>query len=486
VGILEKMRSGQDSTFMQVVMALVIFAFVGGYARSNGDQGIFVAKVNGVPITDMDRNRAYRAEARYREMSEGRSLSDAEEQQLLASVTSSLIDKEVILQEAKRMGLEVSDSEVARVVFSQMKGANGKFDETMYLSFLKREGLTRDDFEETIREDLLRAKLQQIVFLGASTSEPAIREAWLEAQTRLDLTVVRIRPQMFDKDLVVTDDERATWLTENEALVVEAYERDKARLYDHPERVRLTMIRLAVVPGGPVAGDLLPRLAQLRERVAGGEDMAKLARQWSEDPTALQGGDLGLRAVAQIPEEVSSAIASLQPGELSAPITTANDVRLVRLDERLAAKVDAIEDVRNEIADRLIKGEKLPTIALDFAEKELLPKWQEAGAPPQELLASKGVTARPTGPFSLDEPGPLAPPRALLDAARGAAVKTVFPKVYEDSGTLYVAQLETREEPDPAEFESRKAEITAQLLQQRRIDFYTAWVDDLKARASIE
>ena len=52
MGILEQMRSGQDSTFMQVVMALLIVAFVALYIRPGGDRSQIVATVNGQKILD--------------------------------------------------------------------------------------------------------------------------------------------------------------------------------------------------------------------------------------------------------------------------------------------------------------------------------------------------------------------------------------------------------------------------------------------------
>lgn len=489
MSVLERMRSGSDSTFMQVVMAMIIVAFVGVYARAPGDRSGVVAVVNGSKILDTDYGRAYRNQLRMAESQSQRTLSDPEQKQLGEQVRQQLIEREVMLQEAVRLGLEVSDSEVARqlIQLQFLRGTDGKFDEDLYMKFLKRQGYTRADFEETIREDLLREKLMQLVYTGASLSEPAIKEAYVESQTRVDLNVVRVRPTSFEKDVTITDEERATWLAENSALVQETYDRDLERLYNHPEQVRIRMIRLAKTGNPADDGNLVPRLNKLRDEIAAGGDMAVLAKRWSEDPSAAQGGDLGLRPVAQLSSEEVQAIADLTPGAVSRVLPEDGDVRLIKLEERTVPKVDTLDEVKNSIADSLIRAERIPVLAAQFAEEQLLPKWQETGSPPEDLLAGKGLAARPTGPIATKANGnPFAPPQALLDAARTSPVGSVLPKVYEEGGVLYVAQLTARTEPDLTKFEEEKGKIREAVLLGRREEFYKSWVADLKSHAAIE
>lgn len=489
MGVLEQMRSGSDSTFMQVVFALIIVAFVGLYVRPQGDRSGVVASVDGVKIMDTDYSRVYRNELRRIEVQSGRTLSDAEQRQVGEQVRQKMIEDQVLLQEAHRLGLEVSDSEVARQLLGLtfLRGADGKFSADQYAKFLKRQQFTKADFEETLREDLLRGKLQQLVYMGASISEPAMRQTFVETETRVDLQVVRIRPTSFEDRVVPTAEERAAWLVENEAMVKETYDRDFERLYNHPEQVRGRLIRLGVVPGGPPLADLVPRLNKLRAEAEGGADFASLAKRWSEDPSAAQGGDLGLRAVATLSTEMSQALEGVQPGSMTRVFTTETDARLVLVEERVPPKVDPIEEVRDSIADRLIRAEKVPVMAATFAEEQLLAKWKESGELPQDLLDEYGQSARDTGPIPTQKAGnPFAPPQGLLDDARTAEVGTVLPEVYEEGGVLYVAKLTARIDPDMTLFETEKDTIRESILAGRRDAFYQAWVADLKSRATIE
>jgi len=303
----------------------------------------------------------------------------------------------------------------------------------------------------------------------------------------VDLNVVRIRPADFEDEVVISDEERTAWIAENEALVGEAYERDFDRLYNHPEQVRLALIRLAIIKGGASVGDLTPRMNAIRAELEGGAPFDVLARRWSEDPSALDGGDLGLRPMAQLSTEMIDAIADVPPGGLTRVFTTEGDVRLAKVLERVPPKVDSVDDVRSSIADRLIRAEKVPAMAAAFAEQELLPKWSETGTVPTDLLEKHGLTARDTGPVpTTGSTSPFAPPAALLDAARTAPIAAVLPEVFEESGVLYVAQLTSRTDPDMARYESEHDTIRERILAERRAQFYEDWVADLKAHAKIE
>jgi len=484
MGVLEQMRSGSDSTFMQVIVAAVVVSFIGWYAQPQGDMSRVVAEVNGTKIMDTVFGRAYRNELRRREGGAGRTLSDNEQKMLREEVKDRLIEGEVIQQEAERLGLEVSQTEVAMELLRVpiLLDENGVFDAQRYERFLKQQQYTRAGFEDTIREQLLRDKLRYLAFMGASISEPALREAWEEQQTRVDVSYVQIYPRDFADQVTVADEERDAWLLENEEAVRAQYDRDYNRLYNHPEMVTLSMIRIGVEDEGPDRADVLSIANRLRDRLEGGADFAEVARRWSEDPSALRGGSLDPRAVPQLNQEVADALEGLAVGQLTKAVTTDSDVRVYRLEERVEPYVEAYEDVKLAIADAMIVAERTPALAAAFAEEELLPAWTDAGEPPTELIDGKGLRLRSTGPVPLK--GGLLPQR-LLDTTRSVEPGTVLPEVFEQSGVLYVAQLTDREDPDDATFAEQADDLREPMLAQRRAEFYQAWVNDLTSKADI-
>ncbi|MBX2799082.1 MAG: SurA N-terminal domain-containing protein [Myxococcales bacterium] len=474
---------------MQVILAMVVVAFVGMYMRPQGQKSGIVATVNGVRIMDTQYGRAYRSQLATEERRQNRTLSDAEQKSMGEQVKQQLIRRELLLQEAARLGLHVSDEEVARQVMEipGLADKEGRFSREEYQRFLKRQQFTQAEFEERLREDLLASKLAGLATIGASLSEPALREAYVDRETQVTVKMVELRPSLFEDKVTITDEDRASWLEQNSELVGETYERDFDRLYNHPEKVRLSLIRLAVLRDGPSLADLVPKLNAVRESVVEGKDFADMARRWSEDPSALNGGDLGLRPIMQLSLPASEAIEGLAVGEMSKVFTTDSDVRLVRVEEREEPRVDTLEDVTDAIADRLIRSERVPEMAASFAQDELLAGWQTAGEAPEELLQANGLVATDLGPIStISSGGPFGPPQSVLDAARTAEVGSVLPEVFEERGTLYVAQLVERVDADMEKFEEDKETLRETLLANRRNEFFEEWVADLRARATIQ
>lgn len=76
---------------------------------------------------------------------------------------------------------------------------------------------------------------------------------------------------------------------------------------------------------------------QVQERLQKGEDFAKLAQELSEDPGSKEnGGDLGWFARGTMVEDFEKAAFALQPNQISAPITTTYGVHIIQVLERQA------------------------------------------------------------------------------------------------------------------------------------------------------
>src|SRR5690606_38271032 len=117
-----------------------------------------------------------------------------------------------------RLGLQVSDAEIAEQLlqFPFLLDPNGRFDLRAYQNFLRQQGLTRGAFEERIREDLLIRKLNTLMILGVSVSEPMVERRYVEENTKVDLQYVRILPSRFAAAYEPTSEEVASWLAEHE------------------------------------------------------------------------------------------------------------------------------------------------------------------------------------------------------------------------------------------------------------------------------
>ncbi|MEZ4316510.1 MAG: SurA N-terminal domain-containing protein [Myxococcota bacterium] len=486
MGVLESMRSSSDSTFMQVVMVLVIISFVFWYAVPQGDTTTVVATVNGERIMETEYRTLFSNAKNAREVQLQRALTNPEEQSLGESVRQQLVEMTVVRQEASRLGVEVSEYEIARYITSipGLLDDDGKLDREKYERYLQRQGVTDALFQERIRDQLLFQKVADLVSVGTTISEPVLRRTYEQSQRKLDLTYVRIRPSAFYTVVQPTDAELDQWLTENGDEARETYDKDFERLYKHPEQLHLSMIRMAVGEGQK-AGDLLPQMNAIREEILAGGDFATLARKWSEHTSAEEGGDMQLKPVIQLSVDVTDAVKDLPVGEITRVVTTDEDLRIYKLHERVDPFEESFEDVRKKIAERMIREDRAPVLAAKFAEEELLPKWRETGEVPTDLLATKMLTSQSTGLQPASGMGFGGPPPEVLSAASDAAAGTVLDQVFESGGVLWVAQVTAREEADLSMFEANREQIAARELITRRQAVFSNWVTDAVARADV-
>lgn len=490
MGVMESMRSSSDSTFMQIVMVLVVLSFIGWYAVPQGDKASVVATVNGERIMDTEYRQLYSRVKAYREQQLGRSLTNAEEDGLGEQVRQMLIRNTVVKQQAEAIGLEVSRYEIDWAIlqngmYLEYVDDDGIRDEAKYQRFLSQRGLTEGAYEQQLIDQLVIKKMQDMIQSSTTISEPILQKLYEQSQRKVDITYVRLRPANFYEAIEVTDAELDTWLVENAEEAQETYDRDFERLYKHPEELEVSMIRLAIQEGQQ-AGDLLPKMNAIREQLQGGADFETLARRWSEHPSAEKGGNLGLKPVLKLSVEVTEAVKDLEVGTISRVIPSAKDLRIFKVHQRIEPSEDTFEDVKRDIARQAIRKDRAPTLAARFADEELLPAWKAAGSVPVDLITSKGLTSQSTGLVPVAAANPFGPPPELLSAAGDTPEGQVIDQVFENDQVWFVAQVTDRVEANLAEFQAQKNVIAGQELLRRREAVFDAWVTAAVADATVE
>jgi peptidyl-prolyl cis-trans isomerase SurA len=105
----------------------------------------------------------------------------------------------------------------------------------------------------------------------------------------------------------------------------------------YENRVRHILIR----PSGTMTlAAAKAELSKLRQMIVDGEaSFAQLARQYSQDASATQGGDLGWAKPGQYVPEFEQAVNALHVGEISQPVVSRFGVHLIQVMERRELKV---------------------------------------------------------------------------------------------------------------------------------------------------
>jgi parvulin-like peptidyl-prolyl isomerase len=476
MSVMEKMRGSTDSTPMQVVLILIVIAFIGWVGLPQGESVNVALQVNGERVLMSEFGPRYHM-AKALEQAGDRDLTDERERELMNILKQRIARDLVLAQEARRLGYQVSAEEISRVIKSDPRyfDENGKFDVLLWKDSIKASGRSRADHEDVIRREVLRDKLMAAIAIGAVLDERATRREYNELLSTVDIDVIELHPSAVEDRL----DEVAfkAWEVENADRVRAEYDRIAPARYETPEKVGLQVIRLLVDGNGE---EVRERLAALRESAAGG-DFAAVARASSEDAaTSADGGDLGERTVLSLVARVRDAIADLQVGEVSDIVDEGDRMSIFRLRSRQEAHTVPFEAVRASLARSLY----LEDVAQRWA-REIATSWDLDV--PAERMNEMGATfdvLRAVSPMQYDA-GPDRPPLALVQAAKKAVVGEVLEPVSVPAGQQsiwYVGKVRSFNEADDGLY----TYFRSQKLREVRAAAIDRYAADLQAKSQVD
>ena len=141
---------------------------------------------------------------------------------------------------------------------------------------------------------------------------------------------------------------------------------------DLPEvKIPQTHVRQILLKVGPSQSAQVARerLADFKRRIQSGQaSFSQLARQYSQDDTAADGGDLGWVTPGQFAPELDQVVGNLDAGQISDPIVTGNTVHLLQVEGRREQVLTSAQ--QRQMARNMLR-EKMATEAFDTWAKEV-------------------------------------------------------------------------------------------------------------------
>ena len=209
--MLRILREHATSWMLRALLILVAVTFIswGGYSLIREKKVTYAAKVNGEMIDIKDYAETVQAMTKqYREMM-GSSFTEkmAEELKLGERALDSLVSQVLLLQEAKRLGLQVRDEELRESIESiSYFQVGGQFDRRNYERFLRMNRMTAEDFERIQRDRLLISKISNLIRLNSGrVSEEETLENYRFENERLNLQLVKVGPETFRGQVAVNE-----------------------------------------------------------------------------------------------------------------------------------------------------------------------------------------------------------------------------------------------------------------------------------------
>jgi peptidyl-prolyl cis-trans isomerase SurA len=234
--------------------------------------------------------------------------TDSAQQAALArTVLGELIDEEILVQKAKELKLEPSESDIATSVDRQIRSIRTQFkSDDEYRTELRNAGLgTPEEYKKALTEQYRRQNLQQ--------------KAFAELRKRA-------------KPVNVSDSE-----------VTAAFEQSRAELQKRPPTVTFRQIIVAPHASAAEKAKAKAKADSLLVEIHNGGDFEQIAKRESMDPgTKALGGDLGWnRRGSGLVPEFEAMMFALRPGEVSPVIETAFGYHIIKVDRVQSAEVKA-------------------------------------------------------------------------------------------------------------------------------------------------
>jgi len=385
-----------------VILISIPFALWGIQSYLGGGSEPVVVKVNGVEITERaleQRFHQFREELRNR-LGEAYRPELIDDKRMRQEVLKQMVSEDVILQSSHELGLRVGDPLVRQAIMEiDAFQKDGRFDQATFERYARMQGLNSAGFEQRIRQAILTEQLSQAVQSSAFVTDRELQELLrLQNQTR-DLSYFVVNPDDFkssetipesqiqayydqhQEEFRVPEQVKVEYILLNAEMAGKTLEVDDAALrgyyenhlesYGQPEERQASHILIQVPANADQAkvDAAKQKLSDLRARIEQGEDFAKLAREYSEDPgSAEQGGDLGYFGKGIMDPAFEAAAFSLKEGEVSEPVRSSFGFHLIKLTGIKPSSVKPFEAVKAEVeqAYRKSEGERL---YFEMAEK---------------------------------------------------------------------------------------------------------------------
>ncbi|OCC15893.1 Peptidyl-prolyl cis-trans isomerase PpiD [Dissulfuribacter thermophilus] len=241
--------------------------------------------------------------------------------------------------------------------------------------------LTVDDFEKQV-------KTLPPQFQMAIASNKQFRESFLERWVQITLMALKAREMKLDQDPQVKKrledlknallaQEFSKRFIEDKVTIsdeeVKAYYEKHKDQFTQREQVKARHI-LVKVPAGANEDawkKAKKKALDIKARAEKGEDFAKLAKEFSDDPgTKDRGGELGYFGKGRMVPEFEKVAFSLEPGVISDPVKTIFGWHLIQVEDKKAAQVKPLEDVKSFVRQRALQEKKREMLEKLLADVE--------------------------------------------------------------------------------------------------------------------
>ena len=221
-----------------------------------------------------------------------------------------LINLKLILQSAKMFNIGVGEAEITQTIkdISTKYGMN----EEAFKAAIAKEGFTQEEYKKKLADQIISSKVVDF-----------------EVRSKI----------------VVTEKEITDYILKN-----------KGQAADEGYRISIILVKTGADPAADAE-----KVKAAYEKIKAGTPFAEVAKQYSDDASARNGGERDFVKRADLSREFVAVLSGLKKGEVSEPFKTAGGMNIIKLEEAriYTTETEVKEAIRNKLfADKFERAYK--------------------------------------------------------------------------------------------------------------------------------
>ena len=315
-------------------------------------------------------------------------------------VGQQLIQKQILLDEAEKLGIRASNDDVLQYLQTGSAGQvlfpGGKFiGEDQYAAMIaNRFNLSVAEFEEDVKHDIVIRRLQALITGGVTVGDQEVRDDYRKGNIKIKFDYAVISADELGKTINPSDADLEAFFKKNAARYasavpeerkityfaftpnelpggvpqptqqeIQAYFTAHQSEYETPEQARSRHILIKVPAGADAKTDAAAKAKAegILKQIQGGADFAELAKKNSDDPGSKdKGGELGFAQRGTMVPEFDKAIFSQKIGDTQI-VKSQFGYHIVQVEERKPAHAQDLSEVLPTIQATLIRQKAAAT-----------------------------------------------------------------------------------------------------------------------------
>jgi peptidyl-prolyl cis-trans isomerase D len=346
------MRTLRDKKTMQVILWLLIAAFVIGFLflgtaskwlKGDSRDINTLAQVGDQKINYAEFDKVY--QQAYDNLFGRGDVEPTQEQtkHLKEQVLDQLIEEVILERTAQKLGVSISMEDVATAIQKSpyFQDGSGKFDPDTYFKVLQQNNLTPAEFESSQQRQMLVQKIQGLLNESYLYTPADVESYRVFLNRDLKANYISLNTEAYEKNLKLSENDLKDYF--------DAHREN----YDRKEQAKARHILISVPSSAGIADQAKAKqtLVDLRSKIQAGKmTFSAAASQFSQDTgSQKKGGELGWLDKGATVKEFDDALFRLKKGEISQPVQTKFGYHLIQLEDYQNAHKSTFSEVRSKV-----------------------------------------------------------------------------------------------------------------------------------------